>query len=292
METATKAAFAKQEILNNSSELLIQKDLTQQQKLEEILMQKHVEGKNLEVEQTLDSLKAQQMILGANPSTNVNSIDHARLATSMSGLNAITLDMQSQKENSNSRDFFSNSEQESNNSGNLQQSQLSKILSASEAKSSSGMTFAQVQDLLAESPFDISQLTRNLRKGREGESQEVTLRLRPDELGTLTMKVRQLGDRLQVEMQVENPHVKQLVESDVEQLRNRFLDKEFNFSEMELTVNIDARSDENSQAFDEQGHYQEDATAVSQKQRLDAALENGSVVRPQTRSDGSLNLYA
>ena len=67
---------------------------------------------------------------------------------------------------------------------------------------------------------------------------------------------------------------------------------EFNFSEMELTVNIDARSDENSQAFDEQGHYQEDATAVSQKQRLDAALENGSVVRPQTRSDGSLNLYA
>ena len=292
LETATKAAFAKQEILNNSSELLIQKDLTQQQKLEEILMQKHVEGKNLEVEQTLDSLKAQQMILGANPSTNVNSIDHARLATSMSGLNAITLDMQSQKENSNSRDFFSSSEQESNNSGNLQQSQLSKILSASEAKSSSGMTFAQVQDLLAESPFDISQLTRNLRKGREGESQEVTLRLRPDELGTLTMKVRQLGDRLQVEMQVENPHVKQLVESDVEQLRNRFLDKEFNFSEMELTVNIDARSDENSQAFDEQGHYQEDATAVSQKQRLDAALENGSVVRPQTRSDGSLNLYA
>ena len=292
LEAATKAAFSKQEILKNSSELLIQKDLTQQQKLEEILMQKHVEGKNLEVEQTLESQKAQQMILGGNPSTNVNSIDHARLATSMSGLNAIALDMQSQRENSNSRDFLSNNEQESNNSGNLPQSQLSKILSASEAKSSSGMTFAQVQDLLAESPFDISQLTRNLRKGREGESQEVTLRLRPDELGTLTMKVRQLGDRLQVEMQVENPHIKQLVESDLEQLRNRFLDKEFNFSEMELTVNIDARSDADSQAFEDQGGYQEDTTAVSQKQRLDAAQDSGSVVRPQTRSDGSLNLYA
>ena len=292
LEAATKAAFSKQEILKNSSELLIQKDLTQQQKLEEILMQKHVEGKNLEVEQTLESLKAQQMILGGNPSTNVNSIDHARLATSMSGLNAIALDMQSQRENSNSRDFLSNNEQESNNSGNLPQSQLSKILSASEAKSSSGMTFAQVQDLLAESPFDISQLTRNLRKGRDGEAQEVTLRLRPDELGTLTMKVRQLGDRLQVEMQVENPHIKQLVESDLEQLRNRFLDKEFNFSEMELTVNIDARSDADSQAFEDQGGYQEDTTAVSQKQRLDAAQDSGSVVRPQTRSDGSLNLYA
>jgi len=292
LEAATKAAFSKQEILKNSSELLIQKDLTQQQKLEEILMQKHVEGKNLEVEQTLESLKAQQMILGGNPSTNVNSIDHARLATSVSGLNAIALDMQSQRESSNSRDFLSNNEQESNNSGNLPQSQLSKILSASEAKSASGMTFAQVQDLLAESPFDISQLTRNLRKGREGESQEVTLRLRPDELGTLTMKVRQLGDRLQVEMQVENPHIKQLVESDLEQLRNRFLDKEFNFSEMELTVNIDARSDADSQAFEDQGRYQEDTTAVSQKQRLDAAQESGSVVRPQTRSDGSLNLYA
>ncbi|MGA0260161.1 MAG: flagellar hook-length control protein FliK [bacterium] len=292
LEAATKAAFSKQEILKNSSELAIQKDLTQQQKLEEILMHQHVEGKNLEAEQTLESLKAQQMILGGNASTISNSIDHARLATSMNGLNAIALEMQQQRENASVRDFLNNGEQESNNSGNLPQSQLSKIASASDAKSASGMTFAQVQDLLAESPFDMSQLTRNLRKGREGESQEVTLRLRPDELGTLTMKVRQLGDRLQVEMQVENPHVKQLVESDLEQLRNRFLDKEFNFSEMELTVNIDARSDADSQAFANQGQYQEDTTAVSQKQRMNAAQETASVVRPQTRSDGSLNLYA
>jgi flagellar hook-length control protein FliK len=292
LEAATKAAFSKQEILKNSSEFAIQKDLTQQQKLEEILMHQHVEGKNLEAEQTLESLKAQQMILGGNASTISNSIDHARLATSMNGLNAIALEMQQQRENASVRDFLNNGEQESNNSGNLPQSQLSKIASASDAKSASGMTFAQVQDLLAESPFDMSQLTRNLRKGREGESQEVTLRLRPDELGTLTMKVRQLGDRLQVEMQVENPHVKQLVESDLEQLRNRFLDKEFNFSEMELTVNIDARSDADSQAFANQGQYQEDTTAVSQKQRMNAAQETASVVRPQTRSDGSLNLYA
>ena len=292
LEAATKSAFSKQEILKNSSEFAIQKDLTQQQKLEEILMHKHVEGKNLEAEQTLESLKAQQMILGGNASNSANSIDHARLATSMSGVNAIALEMQQQRENASSRDFLNNGEQESNNSGNLPQSQLSKIASATDAKSANGMTFAQVQDLLAESPFDMSQLTRNLRKGREGESQEVTLRLRPDELGTLTMKVRQLGDRLQVEMQVENPHVKQLVESDLEQLRNRFLDKEFNFSEMELTVNIDARSDADSQAFENQGRYQEDTTAVSQKQRLNAAQESASVVRPQTRSDGSLNLYA
>ena len=292
LEAATKAAFSKQEILKNSSEFAIQKDLTQQQKLEEILMHQHVEGKNLEAEQTLESLKAQQMILGGNASTISNSIDHARLATSMNGLNAIALEMQQQRENASVKDFLNNGEQESNNSGNLPQSQLSKIASASDAKSPSGMTFAQVQDLLAESPFDMSQLTRNLRKGREGESQEVTLRLRPDELGTLTMKVRQLGDRLQVEMQVENPHVKQLVESDLEQLRNRFLDKEFNFSEMELTVNIDARSDADSQAFANQGRYQEDTTAVSQKQRMNAAQETASIVRPQTRSDGSLNLYA
>jgi flagellar hook-length control protein FliK len=292
LEAATKAAFSKQEILKNSSELAIQKDLTQQQKLEEILMHQHVEGKNLEAEQTLESLKAQQMILGGNASTISNSIDHARLATSMNGLNAIALEMQQQRENASVKDFLNNGEQESNNSGNLPQSQLSKIVSASDAKSASGMTFAQVQDLLAESPFDMSQLTRNLRKGREGESQEVTLRLRPDELGTLTMKVRQLGDRLQVEMQVENPHVKQLVESDLEQLRNRFLDKEFNFSEMELTVNIDARSDADSQAFANQGRYQEDTTAVSQKQRMNAAQETASIVRQQTRSDGSLNLYA
>jgi flagellar hook-length control protein FliK len=154
------------------------------------------------------------------------------------------------------------------------------------------MTFAQVEDLLAESPFDMAQLTRNLRRGREGETQEVTLRLHPEELGALTMKVRQLGDRLQIEMQVENPHVKQLLESDLEQLRNRFLDEEFNFSEMELSVNIDARSDADSEAFANQGRYQEDTTAVKQKQRLNAAQEGISGIRPQPRSDGSLNVYA
>jgi len=113
LEAATKAAFSKQEILKNSSELAIQKDLTQQQKLEEILMHQHVEGKNLEAEQTLESLKAQQMILGGNASTISNSIDHARLATSMNGLNAIALEMQQQRENASVRDFLNNGEQES-----------------------------------------------------------------------------------------------------------------------------------------------------------------------------------
>ena len=110
LEAATKAAFSKQEILKNSSELAIQKDLTQQQKLEEILMHQQVEGKNLEAEQTLESLKAQQMIFGGNASTNSNSIDHARLATSMNGLNAIALEMQQQRENAGVRDFLNNGE--------------------------------------------------------------------------------------------------------------------------------------------------------------------------------------
>ena len=60
-------------------------------------MHQHVEGKNLEAEQTLESLKAQQMILGGNASNSANSIDHARLATSMSGVNAIALEMQQQE---------------------------------------------------------------------------------------------------------------------------------------------------------------------------------------------------
>ena len=40
------------------------------------------------------------------------------------------------------------------------------------------MTFAQVQDLLAESPFRYVSTDTQSSKGREGESQEVTLRLR------------------------------------------------------------------------------------------------------------------
>jgi flagellar hook-length control protein FliK len=292
LEATTEKAISKQEIFKNSAELTTLKALTQEQKLEEILTKQHSEGKNLEAEQTLESLKAQQIILSGNTSSIHTNIDHTRLHTSMNGLNALTMDLQSKKENLNSTDFLNSDDQESGKSGNLPQSQLSKIATTSDVKSASSMTFAQVEDLLAESPFDMAQLTRNLRRGREGETQEVTLRLHPEELGALTMKVRQLGDRLQIEMQVENPHVKQLLESDLEQLRNRFLDEEFNFSEMELSVNIDARSDADSEAFANQGRYQEDTTAVKQKQRLNAAQESISGIRPQPRSDGSLNVYA
>ena len=91
--------------------------------------------------------------MGKNATTDANSIDHARLATSMSGVNAIALEMQQQRENASARDFLNNGEQESNNSGNLPQSQLSKIASATDAKSANGMTFAQVSGFVGRISF-------------------------------------------------------------------------------------------------------------------------------------------
>ena len=293
-EALTKAAFAKQELLQTAQGLQEQQELSQQQKLQELLSQRHLEDKGADALQTQESIKAQQMILSGNQTQNAAAVDQARLSATLQQLGALPVHFQTQRGQAaaDAKEFRTQGIEEAPATSSLPQNQLSRIANPVETAAPAGMTFAQVQDLLAESPFDMAQLTRNLRRGREGEAQEVTLRLHPEELGSLTMRVRQLGDRLQVEMQVENPHVKHLVESNMDQLRNRFLDKDFNFSEMEVSVNIDARSDAQSEPNSNQGQFQEDSTAVKQRQRLNAVQEGLAAVRQRPRGDGGLNLYA
>ena len=178
--------------------------------------------------------------------------------------------------------------------GSTPQNMLSSVMNNSSGKNAAveattGM--AAAQEMLAESPFDISQLTRSMRSGRDQSTQEITLQLNPEELGRLVMKVRQEGDQLQVKMQVENPQVKQLIEANFNELRERFLDKDFAFKEMSLNVDIDQRSASEFDGHPYQGRFQGDYVAERQEDRL--AAKESEITKPIVRrgSDSGLNLY-
>jgi flagellar hook-length control protein FliK len=296
-ESETTAAFAKQQLLQKAEHHTVETKLTQQQQLQEILMQQHNSQEVVEEQtQTLDSLRAQQMILNGGQAPNLSTIDPSRLYASLTALGAVPTSVNQPGTPNEQREFRINKANEVRpDTTAIPQNQLSQVVSNTDtATAAASASFTAAEEALSETPFDMAQITRSLRSGKDSDTQEVTLRLRPDDLGSLTMRVKQMGDRLQIDMQVENPHVKQLVEANLDDLRNRFLDKDFNFKEMELNVNIDARSDSQFEQNPYQGRYQDDYTASQQRQRLNEAQDTvagNPSSRPRGNESG-LNLYA
>ena len=141
----------------------------------------------------------------------------------------------------------------------------------------------------ADLPFNMAQVVNRVRILRGNGVEEMTLRLHPEELGQITLKIRQSGGDLSIDMRVDNPHAKQMVESGFDALRSRFLDREFSYQDLALNVDINERDsqfggDRNKSEFEEnmtsaeRGKKEEIAT-VEEKPRV--GHRNGS----------GLNLY-
>ena len=54
----------------------------------------------------------------------------------------------------------------------------------------------------------------------------------------ITLKIRQTGADLSIDMRVDNPQAKLIVESGFDSLRSRFLDQEFSYQDLALNVDI------------------------------------------------------
>ena len=139
-------------------------------------------------------------------------------------------------------------------------------------------------------PFDIKQLVSRVRIMRGNGVEEMTLRLHPEELGHITIKVRQSGGDLLIDMRVDNPLAKQIVESGFDSLRSRFLDQEFAYKDLALNVDINQKD---SQFGSDRRQYEEfeDELFNSQreKEREISTLEETPLERHRT--DSGLNLY-
>ncbi|MGK5090435.1 flagellar hook-length control protein FliK [Deltaproteobacteria bacterium TL4] len=141
------------------------------------------------------------------------------------------------------------------------------------------------QAALADTPFDVTQIVSKI-KVQEG-SQEITLDLKPEELGKMTMKIRQEGDRLTVEMKVANLEAKHMVESNFNELKNRFLGQDFAFDQMQFSVDIDSGARNYQQA----SGFEQDYTAAQQQERLSKEIPVSETIR-RVRQGSRLSVYA
>ena len=141
----------------------------------------------------------------------------------------------------------------------------------------------------ADLPFDIQQLVSRVRVMRGNGVEEMTLRLHPEELGHITLKVRQTGGDLMIDMRVDNQLAKQIVESGFDSLRSRFLDQEFAYKD--LAINVDINQRDSQFGSDRQFEEFEDELFSSQREKEQEISTLEETPRERHRTDSGLNLY-
>ena len=134
-------------------------------------------------------------------------------------------------------------------------------------------------------PFDMEQVVNRVRILRGNGVEEMTLRLHPEELGQITLKVRQSGRDLLIEMRVDNPLAKQMVESGFDSLRSRFLDQEFSYQDLALNVDINERESQ----YGSDREFEENFSSEKGIKEEISSLEETPQMRHRT--DSGLNLY-
>ena len=141
----------------------------------------------------------------------------------------------------------------------------------------------------ADLPFEMDQVVNRVRILRGNGVEEMTLRLHPEELGQITLKVRQSGGGLTIDMRVDNPLAKQMVESGFDSLRSRFLDQEFSYQDLALNVDINERD---SQYGGGREHFEfEEEMFSSEKGKKEEISSLEETPHVGHRTDSGLNLY-
>ena len=141
----------------------------------------------------------------------------------------------------------------------------------------------------ADLPFNMEQVVSRVRILSGNGVEEMTLRLHPEELGQITLKIRQAGGNLTIDMRVDNMLAKQIVESGFDSLRSKFLDQEFSYKDLALNVDINERD---SKYGGDREHFEfEEEMFSSEKGKKEeiSSLEETPHVRHRT--DSGLNLY-
>ena len=142
----------------------------------------------------------------------------------------------------------------------------------------------------ADLPFNMEQIVSRVRILRGNGVEEMTLRLHPEELGQVTLKIRQSGADLYIDMRVDNSQAKFLVESGFDSLRSRFLDQEFSYQDLSLNVDINERE---SQFEDGRKNYkfEDDLNSVELSQNEESTASEEETPRLINRNESGLDLY-
>ena len=141
----------------------------------------------------------------------------------------------------------------------------------------------------ADLPFNMEQVVSRVRILRGNGVEEMTLRLHPEDLGQITVKIRQSGAELLIDMRVDNPQAKLLVEAGFDALRSKFLDQEFSYQDLALNVDINERDSQFS--GDRKNYKFEEDMNSAERGKNEEIAEVEETPRVINRNDSGLNLY-
>ncbi|MEC8148683.1 MAG: flagellar hook-length control protein FliK, partial [SAR324 cluster bacterium] len=167
-------------------------------------------------------------------------------------------------------------------SNNFQSQLISKVEGAQQTQNN-----VQAPEL----PFDVEQVMGRVRVLRENDSQQITLRLQPDHLGQVTMKVRQTGGELQVDMRVDNIMAKQIIEAGFDTLKSRFLDQELAYDQLSLNIEVDQRSASQYDRDQQNSGFGEENASRSRGETEQETIPDPMNSRPIVNNDSALNIY-
>ena len=167
-------------------------------------------------------------------------------------------------------------------SNNFQSQLISKVEGAQQTQNN-----VQAPEL----PFDVEQVMGRVRVLRENDSQQITLRLQPDHLGQVTMKVRQTGGELQVDMRVDNMMAKQIIEAGFDTLKSRFLDQELAYDQLSLNIEVDQRSASQYDRDQQNSGFGEEYASRSRGEAEQETIPDPVNSRPIVNNDSALNIY-
>ena len=167
-------------------------------------------------------------------------------------------------------------------SSNFQSQLISKVEGAQQTQNN-----VQAPEL----PFDVEQVMGRVRVLRENDSQQITLRLQPDHLGQVTMKVRQTGGELQVDMRVDNMMAKQIIEAGFDTLKSRFLDQELAYDQLSLNIEVDQRSASQYDRDQQNSGFGEENASRSRGETEQETIPDPMNSRPIVNNDSALNIY-
>ncbi|MFH0925101.1 MAG: flagellar hook-length control protein FliK [bacterium] len=139
----------------------------------------------------------------------------------------------------------------------------------------------------------VDQIVKNITTSISSDKRELVVRLKPDELGTIQIKISIEGEKMKALIQTESEAIKGIVESNLNQLKNSLAEKGFNVEKFSVSVGNNFNSHSNRH-----GVYREFKDRFSSRKASSAEdlkivdVDPGILKEGYYASDGYINFIA
>lgn len=164
--------------------------------------------------------------------------------------------------------------------------------SSQTAKLEAARTQAQAQAYLKfDGAMDFDSIVHHVRRlGTDG-SNELTMELNPEHLGKLTLRIREEGNSMKLDMLTDNPVTRQLLEANMNELKQRLYSNDIKYDNLSFAVDVEQNPYNRDGDQNYRGGSGLDDVEMNQRDRLEKEVAATQQYRRAQQGSG-LSLYA